>query len=456
MNPSILVIDDELDFLDSVRRGLVTSGFRDVRLEANAKKAAALFEMGAAIDLALIDVTMPVMNGVTLLEQIRSTSPDTECIMVTAVNDAKIAVECIKRGAYDYLLKPVSRDDLVLAVNRALERKRLVGLLDIKNRQDASPIDCAEAFRPIITQSVDVLRVLKEAELHAVSNVPVLVTGESGTGKELLARAVHEASPRADHPFTPVNMAALTGNLFESEFFGHTKGAFTGAELDRKGYLETTNGGTLFLDEIGHLPFELQGKLLRIFQEGEFMKLGKSEVKRTDVRFIAATNVNLDPLISKGLFRKDLYYRLKGAWLSLPPLRQRKEDIPLLVTHFVKEFGRPRKDPEIEEQALSLLMDYEYPGNIRELRSIIQSAMNLAKGRGLFFSSLPAHLRKRQADPTKGGGTEHTTIPPLSEIEKVHILRTYEQVQKNKAKTARLLGIGINTLRRKLTSYGVD
>jgi len=456
MNPSILVIDDELDFLDSVRRGLVTSGFRDVRLEADAKKAAALFDMGAAIDLALIDVTMPEMDGVALLEQIQITSPDTECIMVTAVNDAKIAVECIKKGAYDYLLKPVSRDDLVLAVNRALERKRLVGLLDIKNRQDASPIDCAEAFRPIITQSADVLRVLKEAELHAVSNVPVLVTGESGTGKELLARAIHEASPRADHPFTPVNMAALTGNLFESEFFGHTKGAFTGAELDRKGYLETTNSGTLFLDEIGHLPFELQGKLLRIFQEGEFMKLGKSEVQRTDVRFIAATNVNLDPLISKGLFRKDLYYRLKGAWLSLPPLRQRKEDIPLLATLFAKEFGRPRKDPEIEEQALSLLMDYEYPGNIRELRSIIQSAMNLAKGRGLFFRSLPAHLRKRQANPTKGEETEHTTIPPLSEIEKAHILRTYEQAQKNKAKTARLLGIGINTLRRKLTSYGVD
>lgn len=456
MSNTILVIDDEQHFLDSVKRALNIAGFQDLRLETHPEKAIAIFESGDPIDLALIDVSMPGISGVDVLEAIRETSPNTECLMISAVNDAGIAVKCIKKGAYDYLLKPVSRDDLILAVNRALERKRLLDILDVKKKSDVSQLKCVDAFKPIITRSVNLLRVMKEAELHAVSNVPILITGESGTGKELLARAIHDASPRATYPFTPVNMAGLTGSLFDAEFFGHTKGAFTGAEQDRKGYLETTNQGTLFLDEIGHLPLELQGKLLRVFQEGEFMKLGTSHVQMTDIRFIAATNADLDPLVDKGKFRKDLYYRLKGAWLHLSPLRERKEDIPILIDRFLEEFEVADKQKGISEKAISMLMDYDYSGNVRELRSIIQSSVNLAQGRRISPAFLPDFLRKRGRGLKKRSPEKNGPIGSLEEIEKAHILKAYNYTNKNKAKTAQMLGIGLNTLRRKLKSYNVD
>lgn len=455
MENTIFVIDDELDFLDSVRRGLVTSGFKNVRLESNSTKAAALFEQGEAIDIALIDITMPGMNGVELLELIKNTSPNTECIMVTAVNEAEVAVRCLKKGAYDYLVKPISRDDLVVAVDRAIERKRLLDILDLSRKKTPPKLVHADAFKPIVTRSADVLRVLKEAELHAASNVPVLITGESGTGKEILAKAIHAASRRSKLPFTPVNMASVTGSLFDAEFFGHTKGAFTGAEKDRAGYLEHANLGTLFLDEIGTLPLELQGKLLRVLQEGEYIKLGTSRPQKTDARFIAATNADLERLMPKGLFRKDLYYRLKGAWLHLPPLRERQQDIPLLIEKFLEEFCAATGNTGIEEEAVSILMDYDYPGNIRELRSIIQSAVNLAQGSPVSLRFLPDHLRKRKPISKREPETGAEPVVTLAEAEKAHILRAYKETGKNKSRTAKLLGIGLNTLRRKLESYGV-
>lgn len=453
---NILVIDDEQDFLDSLKRGLIIAGFTNVQLESDPRKAAAVIEQGAAIDIALIDVFMQGMDGIELLELIRAASPDTECIMITALNDAKVAVECMKKGAYDYLVKPVSRDDLLLAVNRALERKRLLELLDIKEKREIPELKCGEAFNLIISRSVNMLKVMKEAELHAYSNVPILITGESGTGKELLARSIHAASPRAKYPFTPVNMASHTETLFNAEFFGHTKGAFTGAEKDRKGYIESTNHGTLFLDEIGTLPLELQGKLLRVLQEGEFIKLGTSHAQKTDVRFIAATNADLEQLMNRHMFRKDLYYRLKGAWLYLPPLRERKEDIPLLINKFLEEFCGVRQDRGIEELALSTLMDYDYPGNIRELRSIIQSAVNLAQGRPISANFLPSYLQSRKRMLKGEGQKSDGPIVSLAEAEKAHILRAYEETGRNKMRTAKLLDIGLNTLRRKLESYGIE
>jgi len=455
MDNAIIVIDDEQHFLDSVWRALNTAGFRDVELETDPAHAIATFERGAAIDLALIDVSMPGISGIEVLESILKTSPDTQCLMITAVNDASIAVRCIKKGAYDYLLKPISRDDLVLAVNRALERKRLLSALDISKTSNVSHLKCADAFKPIITRSINLLKIMKEAELHAVSNVPVLITGESGTGKELLARAIHAASSRAKHLFTPVNMAGLTDTLFDSEFFGHIKGAFTGAEKDRKGYLEISDKGTLFLDEIGHVPLDLQGKLLRVLQDGEFLKVGASRSQKTDVRFIAATNIELDPLIARGKFRKDLYYRLKGAWLHLAPLRERGEDIPLLIDSFMEEFDGTHKIKGIDDRALSVLMDYDYPGNIRELRSIIQSSVNLAQGRRISEAFLPDFLLKRKKRKKLRRIEQNGSIAPLEEIEKDHILKVYEYSGNNKARTARLLGIGLNTLRRKLKGYHV-
>jgi DNA-binding NtrC family response regulator len=451
----IIAIDDDQTFLKSIKRSLVTSGFKFITLESDPKKAASIFKDGQTFDVALIDVAMPGMIGLELLENIKNNSPETECIMVTGLDEAAAAVRAMKIGAYDYLVKPVERDDLILTINRALERKRLFNIADIGKGTHLPELLNEDAFKSIVSGSANVLKILKETELHAASDVPVLISGESGTGKELLARAVHAASPRATSVFTPVNMASLTGPLFDAEFFGHTKGAFTGAEKDRPGYLEYSNGGTLFLDEISNLPIELQGKLLRVLQDGEYLKLGTDTPRKTDVRFISATNEDLEKLIAKKLFRRDLYYRLKGGWLHLPALRQRKQDIPVLVNYFLNEFLGIDKNPGIEEEALSLLFNYGYPGNIRELKSIINSAVNLAHGRKISKRFLPDTIQKQKpkTGPLCQPGTE--PLVSLAQMERSYILKIYRQTGNNKSRTARLLGIALNTLRKKLNDYKI-
>jgi DNA-binding NtrC family response regulator len=455
MDNNILVVDDELDFLDSVRRGLISSGFKNVQLENDSNSAAALFQEGSSFDLALLDVRIPGVSGVELLELIKKTSPSTECVMVTAMNEARIATECLKKGAYDYLVKPFSRDDLVEIVKHVLKRKRVHDILCQEKKTTVPQLANIEAFKPIVTRSAKVIKILKEAELHAASDIPVLITGESGVGKELLARAIHRSSPRRRFPFTPVNMASLTDTLFNTEFFGHTRGAFTGAERDHMGFLSQTNKGTLFLDEIGNFPVQLQGKLLRVLEEGEYFKLGSSKSQKTDVRFVSATNANLKRLVQKNMFREDLYFRIKGACLHLPPLRKRKEDIPLLIDNFLKEFSDSSGDCGIQEEAIQTLMCYDYPGNIRELKYIVQLALNVAQGRPISVNSLPQYLRMQKPISKANAQTEESLVTPLWEVEKAHILKVYEQMGENKTQTARLLGIGLNTLRRKLEALGV-
>jgi len=431
-------------------------GFRNVRSEQDPKKVAALFKAGKLFDIALIDVMMPETSGIELLVVIKNISPDTECLMVTAINEVNVAVECLKKGASDYLVKPISGDTLGLAIKCALERKRVLNILHPGKKITSMVFTHIEAFRSISTRSPNLLKILKEAALHAASDIPVLITGESGTGKELLARAVHCASLRTKSSFAAINMASITSSLFDAEFFGYTRGAFTGAEKARMGYLEQTNKGSLFLDEIGDLPLELQGKLLRVLQEGEYLKLGTSKPQKTDVRFISATNTDLDQLKDKGMFRKDLYYRLKGAYLHLPPLRERKEDIPLLADKFLKEFSDVSGKKGISKEAGILLVNYDYPGNIRELRSIIQLAVNLAQGRQISTNFLPAHLRKRKPVTRSYFQKKGNSPAPLEEVEKAHVLKVYEQTGKIKTQTAKLLSIGLNTLRRKLEAYGVS
>jgi DNA-binding NtrC family response regulator len=456
MDNKIIIIDDDLDFLKIVKSHLLNSGFKNIRIEDNSITAVSLFEKGEIFDIALIDMTMPEMNGLEVLETIKNISPRTECIMVTAVNEARVAVECLTKGAYDYLVKPVSQEDLAFSMKRVLEKKRLLDILDIEKSPTLPRLINPEPFKPIVTRSQKVLRVLKEAELHAGSDIPLLITGESGTGKELLAWAIHAASPRSKFPFTPVNMASLTGSLFEAEFFGHTKGAFTGAENVRKGYLEYTDRGTVFFDEIGNMALGLQGKLLRVLQDGEYFKLGKSRHQKADVRFIAATNEDLEKLMVKKVFRKDLYYRIRGGWLHLPPLKERKEDIPLLASKFLKDYNSSNKNLFIEEEAMCLLVEYDYPGNIRELKSIIQSAVNLAQGRPISSNFLPAQLRRPKSISNCLTPSVTEDIVSLAQIERSHIIKVYKLSGQNKSKTARRLGIGLNTLRRKLKSYGID
>ena len=453
----ILLVDDEQDFLDSLERGLFISGFRNIQAESDPRKAAFLFQQGESIDIALIDITMPGMSGIELLDIIRSSSPTTECIMVTAVDNACLAVSCMKKGAFDYLLKPLNMEELLVVILKALERKNLMEIHRMSKQKGTPDLANPAAFASIVTQSEKMLRIMREAELHAVSNVPILITGETGTGKELLAQAIHKASSRANHTFTAINMSALTASLFEAEFYGHTKGAFTGATQDRKGYLETTSGGTLFLDEIGSLPLELQGKLLRVLQEGEYFKLGTSKPQGADIRFIAATNVELDTLHDQGLFRKDLFYRLCGAWLDLPPLRARQGDLVLLVENFLRENGSGHSSRDIEESTWNLLKAYSFPGNVRELKSVVHHASNLAKGKPISVHHLPAYVTsavsmKQPAVPLSAGDT----IIPLAAMEKTHILNAYRATGRNKLQTARLLDIGANTLRRKLQSYEIS
>ncbi len=409
MENRIIAIDDDQTFLKSIKRSLVTSGFKFITLEDDPKRAASMFREGQNFDIALIDVSMPGLEGLELLEEIKNNSPETECIMITGLDEAETAVRAMKIGAYDYMVKPVERDYLISTINRARERKRLFNIADIGKGTHSLKLLHEDAFKPIVTGSTNVLRILKEAELHAISDVPVLITGESGTGKELLAKAIHAASSRATSVFTPVNMASLTGTLFDAEFFGHTKGAFTGAEKERLGYLEYSNGGTLFLDEISTLPLELQGKLLRVLQDGEYLKLGTDTPRKTNARFISATNEDLEKLMAKKLFRRDLYYRLKGGWLHLPALRQRKEDIPALVNYFLNEFSGIDKNPGIDEEALSLLYHYEYPGNIRELKSITKSAANLSQGRKISKRFLPDTIRKQKDQETAGASNRNGT-----------------------------------------------
>jgi DNA-binding NtrC family response regulator len=456
MDESILVVDDERDFLESVRRGLLTSGFRKVRIEEDPQQAVASLANGEEFDAALIDINMTPVNGIEVLRAVKRLSPGTECVMITALDDARLAVSCLKKGAYDYLVKPVSKEDLVSTVGRALERRRLIKIMEIGKGWDSPRIENAPAFEGIVTQDSSMLRLLREAELHAASDIPILITGDTGTGKEMLARAIHAASRRAAGPFTAVNMESLNATLFESQFFGFTKGAFTGADSDRTGYLEAAERGTLFLDEVGYMPLELQGKLLRVLQEGEYYKIGTTAPRRADVRFIAATNADLHKQMAKGLLRKDLFYRLRGGWLHLPPLRERREDIPLLLKHFTEKL-RGEQRAVLEEEFMALLKAYDFPGNVRELKSVFQAALNLAGRRPLAPRHLPEEIRRlRAAAAANGHGPQVQGIHPLAEIEKEHILKTYDACGRVKARAAQRLGIGLNTLRRKLESYGID
>lgn len=456
MGSRILLVDDDRDYMELLSGKLRSIGYNNLQMVDSPLEAAEAFDRGEMFDLALIDMTMPEMDGMSMLEHIKNTSPGTEVIMVTAINEARTAVECLKKGAYDYLVKPVAKDVLALTLPKALERKRLLDILDMEKRRAQPELNNPEPFRPIITRHPAMGRILKEAELHAASNVPVLITGESGTGKELLARAIHNASTRVDHPFTPINMSSISPNLFEAEFFGHTKGAFTGADAARTGFLEHTNHGTLFLDEIGDLPMELQGKLLRVLQEGEFSKVGSTRRMRVDLRFIAATNEDLDRMMARKAFRKDLFYRIRGGWLHLPPLRGRLNDIPLLINFFLEKYEEHQRGPRVASEALERLMDYNWPGNVRELKSTVQSAVNLAQGKRIEIQHLPEHIRNQPSRPQKTGRKTSSSTPiiPLETVEKSHILKVYNQLNRNKSQTARALGIGLNTLRRKLASYG--
>lgn len=452
MKPAILVVDDEAAFLDSISYSLKTQGHTNVTTMTDPTQALQRVKE-QRFDLAFLDINMPGMNGLELLEALKEVSPATQCVMITANESIPLVIRAIKLGAYDYLVKPIEPEQLYHSMDRVLEHKQLLDVVTVLNQPDTKELlEQPKAFQEIITCDPGVLKLLREAELHARSNIPILVTGETGVGKELLARAIHKASSRSDGPFVPVNMVAVTPTLFESALFGHAKGAFTGATENQPGYLGQAQGGTLFLDEIGDLPLEIQGKLLRVLQEKEYTPVGRTRPRQADVRFVAATHRDLDVLVKEGTFRQDLYYRLRFAHLRIPPLRERRDDVRLLADAFLKQSMRP--DAKLSNQAILSLLRHDWPGNVRELKGLLEAAANLAAD-GVIEADFLKLDNTDATQPVHADSPSLSTIEPLVEVERRHILQVYQHLNNNKTHTAKALGISLPTLHRKLKAYQV-
>ncbi|MDR1319328.1 MAG: sigma-54 dependent transcriptional regulator [Treponema sp.] len=446
MKFKILIADDEKNIREGLAASLEMDGY-DTLCAAAGDEAWNRFCKGD-VDLVITDLRMPGLSGGELMKRIVAESPGLPVIVLTGHGTVENAVAAMRDGAYDFLTKPVNLDRLSLLVKRALANRELA----MQHRRMEEELGQHRPFETMIGSSALMRRVFDTISRAAPTKASILITGESGVGKELVADAIHELSPRRGKPLVKVHCAALSENLLESELFGHEKGAFTGAVARKRGRFELANEGTLFLDEIGEIDQNVQIKLLRVLQEKEFERVGGEETIETDVRIVAATNRDLKGAIEKGSFREDLYFRLNVVNIHVPPLRERKDDIPLLVSSFLGEFARENgKDVEgISEKARSRLYAYSWPGNIRELRNCIESAVVMARDRIITEDDLPPTLRS-------GGEEDWIRIPPgtsLEESEKIIIRNTLSRNRGNKSKTAETLGIGRKTLHRKLAEWG--
>lgn len=445
MPARILVVDDEKNIRDGLMRALSLEKY-EVVLAENGEQALKILQEDI-VDLAIVDLKMPRISGEELLKRMRKSYSDIPVIILTGHGTIENAVDTMRQGAYDFLTKPLNLEKLFLVINRALDRKKL----EIENRELRQQLDSKYQFANIIGASPAIERVFDVVKQVAPSNANILLTGESGTGKELIANAIHRISPRRDNPLVKVHCAALSETLLESELFGHEKGSFTGAVSRKKGRFELADSGTLFLDEIGEVSPMVQVKLLRVIQERAFERVGGETTIHVDVRIVAATNKDLMEEVKKGNFREDLYYRLKVVSIHLPPLRERKTDIPLLVSSFIKEFARQNSkgDLTITPKAITYLEAYDWPGNIRELRNVVENLVVMCKGDVISEDLLPQEI-------LKGGDSNEIVLKPgitLEEAEKILIQQTLIQTKGNKTKAAEVLGIGRKTLHRKLEEY---
>lgn len=399
-------------------------------------------------DLLITDLKMPDVDGIALLKEVRKKSTDTLVIMITGFSTVESAVEAMKLGAYDYIRKPIDPDELLLVIERALENKMLLN----ENRLLKEALAGRFSFESIIGRHPGILQVLDLVKKVSQSMSNVIIRGESGTGKELIARAIHHNGPRRKNRFIAVNCGAIPDNLLENELFGHEKGAFTGAYEQKKGLIEAADGGTLFLDEIGNISEPMQVRLLRVIQERSFFRIGGTREVNVDVRFICATNQDIERLVEEGRFREDLFHRLNVITLSLPPLRERRKDIPLLISHFIKKFNHyyGKEIKGVTEDALKVLVNYNWRGNIRELENVIERAMTLMDGDMITVSNLPDYIFER--DETR---EIKRMIPTLREMEKMHILHVLKETGGDRARAAEMLGIDKTTLWRKTRRYGV-
>ncbi len=448
---SILVVDDDESLRWVTQAQLQQKGFH-VRVATSGDEALASIA-DYAPDLVITDLKMPGMSGLDLLKRIRTTYPEIIVIVVTAFGTVENAVEAMRAGAYDYIMKPVNMDELVLVVERGLEHLTLRE--EVRNLR--TNLDRKYGFENILGQSKTLLGVMDLAVRAAQSSATVLIQGETGTGKELLARAIHFNSARKNGPFVTINCGAIPKDLLESELFGHAKGSFTGALANKRGKVELAEGGTLFLDEIGELPLELQVKILRLIQQGEIEKVGVPEPANVDVRIIAATHRNLQAMVEDGTFREDLYYRLAVIPLRLPPLRERAEDIPELVQHFFigarEKHGRAQL--VLPQALLPYFAVHRWPGNVRELENVIERMVVLAPGDVITVDDLPEYLR-RQRPPTE---EIRLDLPShgisLEAVEKELILRALEKFNWNQTHAAQYLDLSRKTLIYRMDKFGL-
>ena len=450
MKFNILIIDDEKNIREGLSASLEMEGYNTVLAE-NGKEGLELFAKGD-IDLVITDLRMPQVTGEEVLEKIISGSPGIPVIVLTGHGSIDTAVEAMRKGAYDFLTKPLNLDRLTLIVKRALQGRELT-LQHRLLQEELQELQGKKVFESIIGKSSQMQKVFDMIKRVADSKASVLITGESGVGKELIADAIHNLSSRKDKPMIRVHCAALTETLLESELFGHEKGAFSGAVARKRGRFELANGGTIFLDEIGEINQNVQIKLLRVLQEKKFERVGGEETIEVDVRVVAATNKNLLEEIKKGNFREDLYYRLNVVHIEVPPLRERKEDIPLLVAEFIKTYAKENsKEIEgLDNKTRSILYNFDWPGNIRQLKNCIESAVVMCQGKIITVDDLPPGI-------VSSNENETIKIPlgiPMEEAEKIIITENLAYFKGNKSKTADVLQIGRKTLHRKLEEYNL-
>ena len=444
---SILIVDDE-DATRELCRDIALEMGLEVQTAATTGEALERLEQ-APIDIVVTDLKVPQLGGLELLKRISSIQPSTSVMVLTQYGTIETAVAATRLGARDYVTKPFHVEELRAKIERLIESVEL----DHENRVLREQLRTRPGFGGLIGVSAKMQRVYKMVEKVSQHNYPVLILGESGTGKELVARSIHFLGVRQNKPFVPVDCSGLVPTLIESELFGYVKGAFTGAQHARTGLLEAGNGGTVFLDEIGDLPVDLQAKLLRALQEREIRPVGATERVRIDLRIIAATNRDLESAIRAGAFRQDLYFRLNVVQLKLPPLRERKSDIPLLVNFFLEKFSDPQRPIRtISEDAMRRLMAYDWPGNVRELENAVERAVALGSGPILHIADLPSNLQQGSSENL----LESNELTTLEEMERRFILRALRETNGDKLAAARLLGIGKTTLYRKLKQYGPE
>ncbi len=452
VSAEILIVEDEVAHAEAIDEGLSRLGHRCAIANDGATGIAKL--RGRQFDIVISDLCLGgPEDGLAVLRAVNEYSPGTKLILITAHSSVDTCRTALQQGAFDYIEKPLDLDELRAVVARAAEataQRRVIG--ELKAR-----LDDKYGFENIIGQSPQILKILESIRRLAVSDLPVLILGESGSGKELLANAIHQNSHRNEKRFVPINCAGLSETLLEDELFGHVKGAYTGAATDRPGRFEHADGGTLFLDEVGDMPLAMQAKLLRVLEDGEVIRVGSNEPQKVNVRIVSATNSDLAARVKAKSFREDLYFRITGATIEIPPLRQRREDIPLLIDHFIRRANKTHgtKIKSLAADARRVLMSHPWPGNIRQLRNTIENMVVLSEGDKLTVADLPAEIH-RPPDELSNKPLDQLAGISIEEAEKQLIANTLKMVDGNREQAASMLGIGERTLYRKIKEYGLN